>query len=89
MSFQLKIDEMLDALCLMEHPEAEALTRQVEAAADALAFALCTKLDIECEAASFQGEAFAGTCVPFRPKYEGQPLPEEIASYDSEEEWGA
>lgn len=88
MAFQLKIDEMLDALCNMGHPQADELTKSVEAVANDLSAALCQSLDIQCDAASFQGAAFAGTCVPFRPKHEGQPLPDEIAPYDSEEEWG-
>jgi hypothetical protein len=89
MSFQLKIDEMLDALCEMGHPQASELTRLVESTADVLSAALCWKLDITCERASFQGLGFAGTCVPFRPKHHGQELPAEIASYDDKEEWGA
>lgn len=89
MSFQLKIDEMRDALCEMGHPQAPQLTRLVESTADTLAAALSWKLDIICDRASFQGLGFAGTCVPFRPAYEGQELPAEIATYDDKAEWGA
>lgn len=87
MSYQLKLDEMLDALCNSGHPQAEQFKRLVEATADVLASALCHQLDIECDTASFQGTAFAGTCVPFRPKHVGQSLPEAIANYDDPEEW--
>lgn len=88
MSYQLKIDEMLDALCNSDHPQAAQFTQLVEATADVLASAICQQLDIECEPATFQGAAFAGTCVPFRPKHEGQELPPELEGYDTEEEWG-
>jgi len=88
MAFQLKIDEMLDALCASGHPDAVQLTKIAESTADVLSSAICQQLDITCSPASFQGVAFAGTCVPFRPKYEGQELPPEIAEYDSEDEWG-
>ncbi|KQS84297.1 hypothetical protein [Rhizobium sp. Leaf383] len=88
MSFQMKIDEMLDALCNMGHHEAAALTTLVETTANTLSAALCKSLLIECDPASFQGAAFAGTCVPFYPALEGQELPPEIAPYDDKEEWG-
>lgn len=88
MAFQLKIDEMLDALCASGHPDAVQLTKIVESTADVLSSAICQQLGIECDPASFQGMAFAGTCVPFRPKHAGQALPPEIAAYDSEDEWG-
>lgn len=87
MAFQLKIDEMLDALTNDGHPRSAELTRLVEATADILAAAICDKYDIVTGGASFQGEAFAGTCVPFYAKYEGQELPQEIAPYDDENEW--
>lgn len=89
MSYQLKIDEMLDSLCTSEHPQASQFTQMVEATADVLASALSQQLGIDFEPASFQGHAFAGTCVPFSPRYPGQELPTEIAMYDNEEEWGA
>lgn len=88
MAYQLKLDEMLDALCNSGHPQALQFTQLVEATADILSSALCQQLDIECEAATFQGAAFAGTCVPFRPKHEGQELPPELDGYDNDEEWG-
>jgi hypothetical protein len=89
MAYQLKLDEMLDALCNSGHPQALQFTQLVEATADILSSALCQQLDIECEAATFQGAAFAGTCAPFRARHAGQALPDEIAHYDDPAEWEA
>jgi hypothetical protein len=86
MSYQLKIDEMLDALVLAGHPQAHELTKQTEALADTLAAAVCKHFDVWADAASFEGVAFAGTCVPF---YSDGPLPDGLRGYDDENEWGA
>lgn len=87
MAYQLKIDEMLDALCNAGHPDARELTRATEALADRLSAAIATACNITAEPASFQGLAFAGTCVPFYPKFDGQEVPEMIAGYDDENEF--
>lgn len=91
MAFQMKIDEMLDALCNSGNPRAVELQKATEELADKLAAAICQQFSLECDPASFQGLAFAGTCVPFY----GTKLPDELAGYDdpdefcSREEWHA
>lgn len=83
MAYQLKIDEMLDAM-EAHGIEADFITR-IEAIADEMANAICAaNLGLTCGKASFQGVAFAGTCVPFY----GDKLPDMISGYDSDDEFG-
>jgi hypothetical protein len=86
MSYQMKIDEMLDCLADIPGIDTAPLIREVEALADKLADAICAATGTTHGTASFQGVAFAGTCVPFFPAYRGQPLPEPF-QYDNAEEW--
>lgn len=87
MSYQLKIDEILEGLVNCKHPCAEYHIKAVEAVTNVAARALAQKLDILWCEASFEGIGFGGTCAPFYQKYEGQPLPEAIEGFDNEEEW--
>lgn len=89
MSYQLRLDEILDALSIAGHPRAAEFRSTIETITTTMANELAALAGVDCDAASFQGTAFAGTCVPFMPKYEGQPLPEILEGYDNEEEWGA
>ena len=89
MSYQLTIDEIVEALCRSHHPRAQELQLVLEGAANCLAVELAAHLGIKVGIGTFQGLAFAGTCVPFHAAYEGQPLPEVFAEYefDDAEEW--
>ena len=87
MGYTLKTDEILEALCDLSHPSASSFRSQVEGLTQLMADALAVQLTIEAGNASFEGVAFAGTACTFRPTFEGQPLPDAIATYDSAEEW--
>lgn len=90
MSYQLRLDEMMDACTAANVPGGLEMIREVEAIAARMANAIAAHLGITCGDASFQGTAFAGTCVPFFPAFEGQPLPDVFAEFkfDNAEEWG-
>lgn len=87
MAKQLNIDEMLDVVHTLEHPCASAWQRVIEHVGTEMAEAIANDLGVECGVASFEGTAFAGTCAPFWPSYEGQEEPEELSFYD-QGEWG-
>lgn len=87
MSYQLKTDEVMEALQRAAHSQAAAFIAELEALTWRAATALATKTGTVCGEASFEGVAFAGTCVPFFQAAEGQPLPECMEGYDNPEEW--
>jgi hypothetical protein len=87
MSIQLNIDNMLDVLSDLDHPEFSGFVACIEAIASAMALKIAEKLDCATDNATFQGSDFAGTCAPFRPKTAGQPFPEVFQNYDDPSEW--
>ena len=89
MSYTLKIDEMLEALLIAQHPLAKQFQAQLEALGDTMASALCDRFQIDSGSTSFEGVAFAGTACTFSPRYSDQPLPEAMEHYDNTEEWEA
>jgi hypothetical protein len=89
MAYQLRIDEIQEALNAAGHPAAHAFEQALCGIADAMAEALSLALDVDCGTSSQEGKAFGGICVPFHPRYKGQPLPDALDGMDSEEEWEA
>ncbi|CDO34017.1 hypothetical protein [Novosphingobium sp. KN65.2] len=89
MSYQLKLDEMLEALQSVAPDKALTFERALCATGNGMAFALATLLDIEAGETTMQGMDFGGICCPFRPKHEGQPMPWPIDGYDDAEAWEA
>ena len=89
MSYQLKLDEMLDALRASNHPRTEQFIQGVEHIAQAISNDLAAHLGIKNGIGTFEGTAFAGLCTAFFPAYKGQPLPEvfERFKFDNSEEW--
>lgn len=89
MSYQLKIDEMLDLCQVSDVPGASELIERVETLASEIAAKLAAHLGVACDKASFQGTDFAGTCAVFHPAFEGQPLPRifEEFEFDNSDEW--
>ena len=86
MTKQLNIDEMLDVLSDLGHPAYSALRGMVEAAADQCAEAIKEVVPgIETGKASFEGTAFAGTCVAFWSATPKQPCPLVLRDFDSME----
>jgi len=82
----LDIDDMLEALSAISHPDLAALTAEVEAVADKLGSALALHFEIKADPASCE-LGFGGTCVAFRPAFEGQECPEPIHDGDVYGEW--
>ena len=91
MSYQLKTDEICEALNDAGVPNACDLIARYEALATEMAQALAVHIGVSCGVASFEGLAFAGTCAPFHPAFAGQPLPDVFASneFDNATEWEA
>lgn len=89
MAIQLKPDEMLDFLRWAGHSSYPLLKQMVENQADILAAAVAEtfpELTVR-DSASFEGTAFAGTCVPFEPTVRG-PVPEVLQFFAVEvQEW--
>lgn len=88
MSYQMKLDEILESLIESNHPAASAFQTMAESLANQMGQALADHLDIEAGEGSFEGMAFAGLCVPFNPKYADQPLPECMEGHDDSGAWG-
>lgn len=87
MSYQMKIDEVLEALLNSNHPAADAFQGVLEQTANAMAICLAASQGVVAGVGTFEGVGFAGLCVPFFPALEGQPLPECMDGYDESEEW--
>lgn len=87
MSYQVKADEIMEALQLAQHPRAAQLIKAVEAVVDAAAQDLADHLGVKCGVGTFEGIAFAGLCVPFYQAHEGQALPDALEGFDDEDEW--
>lgn len=89
MSYQLKLDEMLDVMQSSNHPKADECVKLAENLANHIAVLIGSHLGIDHGTGTFEGTAFAGLCVPFHPAYDGQPLPPVLAehNFDDAEEW--
>jgi hypothetical protein len=87
MSYQLKLDEMQEALSNCGHPQADAFERALCSIGEAMAEALSERLHIDVGIIDQQGVAFAGICAPFNPRYRGQPLPNAMLGYDDDDAW--
>jgi hypothetical protein len=81
----LTADEMLDVLLHIKHPKFNLLKAKMEQLADEIGELIAVSLDVDCGPASFEGSAFAGTCVPFLAKRVGQPCPEPLLQFDQTE----
>jgi hypothetical protein len=85
MTKQLTLDEMLECLITINHPAARTCQAIIETIGTAMAERIAAALGVTAGHASFEGTAFAGTCAPFRPAFEGQPCPCPLSLYDPEE----
>lgn len=89
MSIQIKIDEMLDILEHLDHPQFEAFKGMTESLAKSLAIATAEAVPelVFTGKASFEGTAFAGTCATFEPKGP-YPIPDVLVQFDIEvQQW--
>lgn len=87
MSKQLTIDRMLEAALDSEMPGTAQFIEQAENLATILARNLATHLDVETQAAIWQGRAFGGTCARFGPTKPSQPCPDVIHAGDVTGDW--
>ena len=89
MSIQLQVDEMLEALFQVNHPQATLFREQLEQLADALADEVAEVLQINRNGpARFEGLGFAGTCAPFEPRNPDQKCPRFLLDFDIEvQQW--
>lgn len=84
MSKVLKIDEMLEVLNEIGHPQAADFVAQVEILGDSIAQAIADALNVNHGPSAFDmGE----TCAAFTPKFRGQRCPEAIDTKDAGGEW--
>ncbi|WP_036263173.1 hypothetical protein [Methylocapsa aurea] len=88
MSKQLTLDEMLETIHTLKHPTAAACQIALEAIGCAMAQVIAIELGVTAGPAIYEGTAFAGTCAPFSPSFEGQKCPTPLPDYDDEAEWG-
>ena len=84
MAFQMRADEMLDALKTVNHPMAEKFEELLNATANTFAKAICDHFNVTCNLANFD---LAMTAAPFYPSYDGQPLPNGWQHYDSADQF--
>lgn len=91
MSVQLRIDEALEALQLVDPDSAARWEAILCAATTAIGAELARIHDCKAGEATMQGAAFCGICVPMSPKRPGQPFPEGWDHLDDggREEWEA
>jgi len=87
MAYQLRSDEILEALSRSKEPRAADYIKLVELATQSAAEYLAGLAGCKCGDGAFESLAFAGLCVPFHPAFKGQELPEIIAGFDNVEEW--
>lgn len=87
MSYQIKLDEALEALQAVNPDLARPLENILCAAGDAIGVLLAEALDIEAGECTMQGMAFAGICLPLNPRYQDQPLPDALEGLDDDEAW--
>ena len=87
MSKILNIDDMLEAARELQIPDYDARVEQAEAAAGAIGASIATALGIHFEPATWEGKAFGGLCMTFRPAIEGQACPEVIDQGDPSGDW--
>lgn len=83
----LNLDEMLDCAKEIGLPDADMWAGQLEAIGSTMAAGIADKLGVIAGDATAEGVAFAGTCAPFNPAFEGQPCPDDLDRFDPEGDW--
>ncbi len=86
MSKILDVNELLELAEDIKLPGLDELLANIEAAAENLTEAIAKHLDIRHTGADFE-RGFGGLCGVFKPKHEGQPMPEAMEEYDTEGDW--
>jgi hypothetical protein len=87
MSKILDVNDMLDAAEDCELPERESLQTALELAANDLACALATHLDITMGQEAQYERGFGGLCASFEPRFPKQACPDAIDAGDPSGEW--
>ncbi|WP_262267102.1 MULTISPECIES: hypothetical protein [Microvirga] len=83
----LNLDEMLDCAKEIGLPQADIWAGELETIGSTMAAAIADKLGVIAGDASAEGVAFAGTCAPFNPAFEGQPCPDALDQFDPDGDW--
>jgi hypothetical protein len=89
MSIQLNLDEMLEIMRRINHPQAANFQWALETIGTAMAERIAPHFHCQHGNATSEGVGFAGTCAPFMPRYHMQPCPEIFTEYDAggAEDW--
>lgn len=85
MSYQLRIDEINEAMQRAKMPEVNHYTAVIERLGTVMAKSLATKIGVDCGDVTYDCGFFG---APFFPVTDGQPLPDELKNLDDEECWG-
>jgi hypothetical protein len=83
----LSIDDMLGALQMVDHPRTTELMTEAEALADRIAAVVAEHFKVSIGRAASCELGFGGTCVDFRPSFEGQECPDAIDCHDEGGDW--
>lgn len=89
MSYQMKPDELLEALQGADAEIAAHFEGALCQTLDAMALVLARICNVTAGETTMQGVGFAGICTPFNPSYRGQRLPEVMQGYDAADAWEA
>jgi hypothetical protein len=86
MSKILDVNELLDLAQDIDLPHFEHHMQRLEEGARMLTAAIADHLDIAHTGADWE-RGFGGLCGVFKPKEEGQPMPEAMKEYDTGGDW--
>lgn len=85
MAYQLRLDEIVEAMQRAEMPEADTYQAVIERLGTVMAKSLAAKIGVECGEVTYDCGFFG---APFMPDFDGQALPDEIKGLDDEHCWG-
>lgn len=87
MAKQVNIDEMLEVLTGLEHPQLPGLIGALESVATHMADLIAQSLGCRVEAATWERLAFGGLCAPIGPRQAGDPVPDALSEIDPGADW--
>lgn len=83
----LNLDEMLEILKIDGDQHYHGFKAVLEATGKAMADVIADRYTISAGECRSEGTAFAGTCVCFKPSFEGQRCPEIFEEFDKGGDW--
>lgn len=84
---QVKLDEMLELLNRINHPQAPGMIAALESVGTHMASIIADHFGLHSEPATFEGIAFAGLCASIGPATADQEIPEEMEDIDPSAGW--